>query len=626
MAGRLPLRRIPNLLVLAMTTTVASATQVATGTAPGPRTGLIAGQVVDSTGAPVPEAVVTMTLPAFFSDTTTRGRVMADGEGRFFFADLPPGDYYLGAVKDGYTGGVYGQRQPSGPDDRLPLAAGGRRVDVRLQLWKNAVLAGRVVDESGEPVVGISVRALERNVIGGRRVYGDWGWLVPVTTTDDRGMFRLSQVRPGIYAVVVPSAQATVPATFVSGPDPSIRSELYYAGVPEIGTAGQPRTLRMGEVAMVTLSTVLIPPPPTSSGRVQVYRTTYYPSATTAGAAAQVTVGPAEERTDLTIAMRPTPAVRVSGRLVAPDGSAPPPMALRLSGDAATDIALESRASSTAESGFDAATGMSDARGRFTFIGVPPGSYVLSQANPFLDSRVQQGLDVYWVSQRITVGADDLTDLTVEARQPLRIDARIEFLSASGPQPRPADFLNLGVTLERPFGGSGQFAVFTREGLTFTTFAEGGQYSLVPTERVGWVLRSMTADGRDITDRVLDLRADTTLVLTYTDRPSKVTGAVRDARGEVNTTAMVLAFPADPQRWVGSGRSSRTIKSVPATNTGSYTFAHLPPGAYNLIAVNDLDDEWSESKHLEALARQATKLTVVDGQPASLDLTVKVIR
>jgi hypothetical protein len=382
----------------------------------------------------------------------------------------------------------------------------------------------------------------------------------------------------------------------------------------------------MGEVAMVTLSSVLTPPPPTSSGRVQVYRATYYPSATSAAAAAQVTVGPAEERTDLTIAMRPVTAVRVSGRLVAPDGSAPPPMALRLSGEAATDLALESRASSTTESGFDAATGMSDATGRFTFIGVPPGTYQLTQSNPFLDGRVKQDLDVFWVSQRVTVGDADVVDLAVEARRPLRIDARVEFLGASGPQPRPVDFLNLGVTLERPFAGPGQFAVFSREGLTFTAFAEGGQYSLVPTERPGWVLRSMTADGKDITDRVLDLRADTMLVMTFTDRPSKVTGMVRDARGEASATATVLAFPADQKRWVGSGRSSRTIRSVTTTRTGTYTFAHLPPGEYNVIAVDDPDPEWSDAKRLETLAAQATKLTVVDGQAASLDLTLKVIR
>jgi len=86
------------------------------GAPSGPRTGLIVGQVVDSTGAPVPEAIVRMSMPKYFSDlpTTPKGRVMADQEGRFFFSDLPAGDYYLVATKDGYAGGVFGQRRPNG--------------------------------------------------------------------------------------------------------------------------------------------------------------------------------------------------------------------------------------------------------------------------------------------------------------------------------------------------------------------------------------------------------------------------------------------------------------------------------------------------------------------------------
>ena len=53
-----------------------------------------------------------------------------------------------------------------------------------------------------------------------------------------------------------------------------------------------------------------------------VYPTTFFPSAATAGAATPITLGAGEERTDVAIALRPVPAVRVSGRLVTPDGIA----------------------------------------------------------------------------------------------------------------------------------------------------------------------------------------------------------------------------------------------------------------------------------------------------------------
>lgn len=107
----------------------------------------------------------------------------------------------------------------------------------------------------------------------------------------------------------------------------------------------------------MTPNRVLIPPPPTPAGRMQVYQTTWYPAAQTPGAATPVTLKGGEERTDLTISMRPVPAVRISGRLITPDGSAPPPMALRLAGDALTDVIMS--AGSNAENvGFEAATGL----------------------------------------------------------------------------------------------------------------------------------------------------------------------------------------------------------------------------------------------------------------------------
>jgi uncharacterized protein (DUF2141 family) len=127
---------------------------------------------------------------------------------------------------------------------------------------------------------------------------------------------------------------------------------------------------------------------------------------------------------------------------------------------------------------------------------------------------------------------------------------------------------------------------------------------------------------------VFDLQSDaTTFVVTYTDVASKVTGVVKDARGAVSTIAVVLAFPVDPQRWVGSGSSRRNFKTAPTSRTGAYTFTGLPVGDYFLVAIDDADaDGWMDPKTLEVLARQATRLTIVDVDAKTVDLTLKVIR
>jgi hypothetical protein len=612
--------------------TILAAAQVnPTGAAPqGSRAGMIVGQVVDSAGAPVPEAIVRLTMPRPQDPLAPQvERVMADGEGRFFFTDLPAGDCYLQATKEGYAPGAYGQRQAWGQSQRFTLGEGERQTDVTLRVWKYAAIGGAVVDEAGEPVVGIAVRALVKDIVAGRTRYGNMQVipeLVPSATTDDRGIFRLSQLAPGTYVVVVPSTHTTVPLPLMEGQDAALRSELFWAGVTEVSPLGQPRTQQVGDFALMTLNRVLIPPPPSPAGRMHVYPTTYFPAAATAGMATPIAVAAGEERSDLTIALRPAPAVRISGRLVAPDGSAPPPTTVRLVGAAMADVITARGSVGPGHVGLETATGMSDATGRFTLLGVPAGEYVLTQATQFLSRAIQTGQPAYWMFHRITVGAEDLGDLIVPLRPALRVEGRIEHRGANNAQVTP------GITFETPFGEPGQFAAEVTKGatLSFSTIAAGGQYIARPYELGGrWVVQSVTLGGKDITDRAFDLQADaTSLVVTFTDRPSKVSGTVTDEHGAATASAVVLVFPVDPQRWSGYGTSPRTLRSALTSRSGVYTFEHLPPGDYYAIAIGDADiDGWRDPARLEMLANQATKLTVAAGDaPKTLDLRLRAIR
>jgi hypothetical protein len=70
-------------------------------------------------------------------------------------------------------------------------------------MWRYAVIAGRVVDESGDPLVSKSVRVLKRTIAGGKvRLV-----MSSIDSTDDRGMFRIGQLEPGEYVVAVPMDQ-----------------------------------------------------------------------------------------------------------------------------------------------------------------------------------------------------------------------------------------------------------------------------------------------------------------------------------------------------------------------------------------------------------------------------------
>jgi hypothetical protein len=622
-------RALRAVLVAAVALTVRGSAQVmpTAGAPPGPGTGIIVGQVVDAvSGDPIAEAIVTLTMPKYLEEPTAPGgRVMADGEGRFFFSDLPAGEFYLQAKKDGYAPGEYGDRRAWGQSLLVSLGEGERLTDLKLRVWKYGVIAGTVVDEAGEPVVGIAVRALIKDVVAGRGQYGNRQVipeLVPATTTDDRGMFRLSQLIPGTYVVLVPSTQTTVPAAFLEKSDGTVRTDLFWAGVAEVSLLGQPRTQQVGDVALLTLNRVLIPPPASAAGRIAVYPTTYFPAAMTAGAATKIAIESGEERTDIAISVRPVPAVRLSGRLVTPDGSAPPPTTIKLVGVAMNDVITAGSVSGPEYVGLDTVTGMSDASGRFTLLGVPAGEYVLREANRFLSRAIQQGQPAYWISQPVTVGAEDLSDLTVTLRPALRVEGRMEYRGGSTPPPVT------GIGFETPFGEQGQFFVQALKGV-FSTVAAGGQYIVRPSEGRGWFVRSVTLGGKDITDRVFDLQSDaTSLVVVYTDRPSKVSGTVTDEQGATSETAVVLVFPVDPHRWSGYGTSPRTLRSALTTRHGVYTIEHLPPGNYYAIAVGATDiDGWKDPARLEALATQATRLTVAaDDPPKTLDLRVTALR
>ena len=249
-------------------------------------------------------------------------------------------------------------------------------------------------------------------------------------------------------------------------------------------------------------------------------------------------------------------------------------------------------------------------------------------ANQFFSIAVRQGLPAFWVAQPVTVGASDIEDLTVELRPALRVEGRLEFRGASGLTPRPRDVHLRGYRFETPFGEPGQFAVQPRgRRPRSATVAAGGRYIARPFEIGGWFVQSVTLDGKDITDESFDLQADATnLVVAYTDRPSKVSGTVKDARGAASANAIVLAFPVDPAAMVRLRHEPALPEERAGVPRAACTRSRTcRPATTTSLRLTTRDaDGWTDPKTLEALARQATRLTVVDSEPKTLDLTLKV--
>ncbi len=117
-------------------------------------TAVLRGQVVAAdTGAPIRRAQVRVSAPEAQDTRMTT----TDEQGRFELKELVGGRYTVTASKGGFVSLQYGQRRPSERGTPVDLPAGQTLEKVVIGLPRGSVIAGRIVDEFGEPLTGAQV-------------------------------------------------------------------------------------------------------------------------------------------------------------------------------------------------------------------------------------------------------------------------------------------------------------------------------------------------------------------------------------------------------------------------------------------------------------------------------------
>ncbi len=179
-------------------TTLLAAQAPAPATAPTPdnkRNNTISGRVITDDGQPVSNLRVFAVGAGNPGNART---VTSDDEGNFQLTDLAPGAYLVSGFMPAY---VTVSSQSS-----LEIRRPGDYVTLRLS--RGGVITGRVTDAAGDPVVGAYVTAkLVRNPEGQSlinslppQLRGNFGGS---SMTDDRGVYRLFGLEPGVYVVSV---------------------------------------------------------------------------------------------------------------------------------------------------------------------------------------------------------------------------------------------------------------------------------------------------------------------------------------------------------------------------------------------------------------------------------------
>ena len=523
-------------------------------------TAAIRGRVVRADGRALARAEVQ--LDPVDGESPPR-RVVTDEGGRFEFVALPAGAYRVLARKAGYVALQFGERRPSEGGTAISLAAGDVRERVDILLPRTSAIAGRIVDENGEPVDGAVVRVLQTRRFRGRRALVDVPGAV-ARRTNDLGRYRLFGIQPGRYIVSASVGQLT----------------------PGLGGDDLPG-----------------------------YAPTFFPGTPAIAEAQFIAVRAAEDVLTVDFALARVPTARITGSAVDTSGN---PITGGLS------LLPSHRSSAVAGHSYGARI---SADGGFEFRNVPPGDYVVQAArarrNAWSEgefaSRVVtvNGSDVSGIDLHASVGSDVSGRIVAEpgdAFDPHQV--RIVALptdydlapAAAGP-PTQADIHADGTFEMSGLHGPRRFCV-TRapRGWTLKAILVNGVDVTDGTHRFGARQQSL----RDVQ-------------VVLSNRVTTLSGVVADS-GTSGGKSEVVVFAAARDKWdVMSRFVARGSPEADATfrfeglPPGEYYVAAIDRVRLAGIGV---DDEWEDPDLFEELIPSAKLVSLFDG----LETTVKLGR
>jgi hypothetical protein len=266
--------------------------------------------------------------------------------------------------------------------------------------------------------------------------------------------------------------------------------------------------------------------------------------------------------------------------------------------------------------------------GTFTISGVAPGSYVVrAMPPPGPDGGSPEAL-----TATVTVAGDDVNGVVLMPLKPATIAGRILFdPPTSSLEPSTLQVMvtpkTRGMMITMPVGG---FPV-VHDDFTFEAKVAPGESiirALTNNSGAQWMVKSVTFDGRDVTEDGLTLASGAEVKgvdILLTNRLQTISGAVTNERGDVVTNITVFVFPQDAERWFpGPWSLPSTAQGRPDQN-GRYSIrTRLPPGDYYAVAVEYLDPNrrGGDRSYLEELSKQPVRFRIRDEESKALDLKI----
>jgi hypothetical protein len=352
-------------------------------------------------------------------------------------------------------------------------------------------------------------------------------------------------------------------------------------------------------------------PPAPEDAEPTGYAPTYYPGVISASDATKLTVAAGQELSGIDFQVQLVATATVRGFVIGGDGSGVPVLLLPQDGGGMLRGQL-------LRSG-------SQADGSFTIANVPPGHYLAIARSGGRGGESRMG------TVPLTVAGENISGVTIALQNGVSISGFITVESAG--TAAPTDYSTFRVDapdveplpfLAGPGPGGGPNASGARAQKNGAFQVDGlqpGKHYIRASGQGPWALKSVTIAGHDVTDQVVELRGAQSLdnvTIVLSDRMTEIDGTVRDSLGAPVQQLTVIAFSSDQQYWRAN---SRQIQAVHSDQNGVFKLRGLPPGEYEIIAIDDVEQgEWYDPAFLERIRGGAKHISLTEGEKKTQDL------
>ncbi len=531
--------------------------------------GRVSGKVLNAiTGEPVRKATVTMQPsgaqqqggpPGFGGGMRGGLSAATDNAGAFVFENVTPGKYRVSGEKTGFIRSSFGGRT-GGIGSEVNVSTGSDKADVVVRMTPQGIVSGRILDEDGEPMEAVSVSLLRPQYFQAqRRIQGQGA-----NQTNDRGDFRITNVAPGKYYVLV-------------------------------------QRMNMGGA-------------PIQQGKEEFgYPKLYFPGVEAMEQAQRVEVGAGQEFSGVQMTLRKVRVYRVKGRVAGFVATLPDAEGNRNRRGGGGGMIVQLRADgSSGDTGFGSGGpgGMGGGQvridGTFELASITPGAYKLT-VNSFDGGRPK-----VVGSMKLSVGNNNVDGVVVTPSPVMSFQGKV--IVEGDKTLVNLKQVRIQVQADMTFNQPVEVA---EDGTFSLKDLSPEKYRVSIGQLTSAYVKAIKVGGQDIRDSGLDLASGGggAMEVILSTRIAKVDGMVEKQKQDDAPGTVIVA------RVGPNGELTYTNLTARVEDAGKFSIANLPPGEYKIFAFEEIDAATaSDPEFLKKFEDRAGNVKIGEGESKSLSL------